>query len=111
MALRDLFGRREAASEQAGDLQQTQAGETRLSPSQEPEPVSMSAPEVEAAYSMSPGFVARLAKLNTALAATSYQSGLLYLLGRNPRTGGLNVHQTAIRRPMGWPDGYFVPAA
>ena len=34
------------------------------------------------------------------LAFTSYQSGLLYFLGRSPQ-GGLHVHQTAIGKPMG----------
>ena len=52
-------------------------------------------------YSMSAGLVARLRALDIALAVTSYQSGLLYLIGRNPKTGGLNVHQTPILRPMG----------
>ncbi|MBZ9873171.1 TIGR03032 family protein [Mesorhizobium sp. BR1-1-9] len=65
-------------------------------------------------YSMSAGLVARLRSLDIGLAFTSYQSGLLYLLGRNPDTGGLNVHQTPILRPMGLapvPDGSFVLAA
>lgn len=52
-------------------------------------------------YSMSAGLVARLGALDIALAVTSYQSSLLYLIGRNARTGGLNVHQTPIQRPMG----------
>ena len=52
-------------------------------------------------YSMSAGLVARLKALDAALAVTSYQSGLLYLIGRNPKTGGLNVHQTPLLRPMG----------
>lgn len=52
-------------------------------------------------YSMSAGLVARLKALDVALAVTSYQSGLFYLIGRNPMTGGLNVHQTPIQRPMG----------
>ncbi|WP_292632705.1 TIGR03032 family protein [Mesorhizobium sp.] len=59
-------------------------------------------------YSMSAGLVARLKALDVALAVTSYQSGLFYLIGRNPMTGGLNVHQTPILRPMGLayaPDG------
>jgi len=38
-------------------------------------------------YSMSAGLVARLKALDAALAVTSYQSGLLYLIGRNPKTG------------------------
>ena len=47
-------------------------------------------------YSMSGGLVARLRTLGLGLAFTSYQSGLLYLIGRNPTSGGLNVHQTPI---------------
>lgn len=65
-------------------------------------------------YSMSNGLVARLRSLDIGLAVTSYQSGLLYMLGRNPDTGGLNVHQTPILRPMGLapaPDGSLVLAA
>lgn len=65
-------------------------------------------------YSMSGGLVARLGSLDIGLAVTSYQSGLLYMLGRNPETGGLNVHQTPILRPMGLahaPDGALVLAA
>jgi uncharacterized protein (TIGR03032 family) len=65
-------------------------------------------------YSMSAGLVARLEALDIALAVTSYQSGLLYLIGRNPSTGGLNVHQTPIMRPMGLalaPDGTLMLAA
>jgi uncharacterized protein (TIGR03032 family) len=34
------------------------------------------------------------------VAISSYQSGLLYMLGRNP-SGGLHVHQTALPKPMG----------
>ncbi|WP_292032224.1 TIGR03032 family protein [Mesorhizobium sp.] len=52
-------------------------------------------------YSMSAGLVARLRALDVALAVTSYQSSLIYLIGRNPKTAGLNVHQTPIVRPMG----------
>ena len=65
-------------------------------------------------FSMSAGLVARLKSLDIGLAVTSYQSGLLYLIGRNPGTGGLNVHQTPILRPMGLavaPDGSLVLAA
>src|SRR4029077_17765786 len=65
-------------------------------------------------YSMSAGLVARLKALDIALAVTSYQSGLFYFIGRNPKTGGLNVHQTPILRPMGLvqgPAGALVLAA
>lgn len=51
-------------------------------------------------YSQSGGFVALLSRLGVSLAISSYQSGLLYMLGRNP-TGGLNVHEAALPKPMG----------
>ena len=51
-------------------------------------------------YSQSGGLVERLGRLGLSLAFTSYQSGLLYFLGRNPQ-GGLHVHQTAVGKPMG----------
>jgi uncharacterized protein (TIGR03032 family) len=54
----------------------------------------------EITYSQSPGLAARRARLGVSLAFTSYQSGLLYFLGRNPQ-GGLHLHQTAIGKPMG----------
>jgi uncharacterized protein (TIGR03032 family) len=56
------------------------------------------APQVE--YSQSPGLVSRLRQLDVSLALSSYQSGLLYMLGAN-RAGGLHLHQTAIEKPMG----------
>jgi uncharacterized protein (TIGR03032 family) len=51
-------------------------------------------------YSVSGGLLARLHKLNIAIAFTSYQSGLLYFIGRNVE-GGINVHQTGLPKPMG----------
>ncbi len=51
-------------------------------------------------YSVSPGLVALLQKHNISLALTSYESGLLYSLGRN-QEGGLNIHKTALPKPMG----------
>ena len=56
------------------------------------------APQVD--YSLSPGMVARLARLNVSVAFSSYQSGLLYMLGRNPR-GGAHLHQSGQAKPMG----------
>lgn len=50
-------------------------------------------------YSMSGGLVALLARLNLSVAFTSYQSGILYLLGHDDR--GAHLHQTGILRPMG----------
>ncbi len=43
-------------------------------------------------YSMSPGLVPLLQRLDVSIALTSYQSGRLYLLGRNP-AGGLRVDE------------------
>jgi len=51
-------------------------------------------------FSVSAGLSARLARLNIALAVTSYQSGILYLIGRNAKNG-INIHQTALPKPMG----------
>ncbi|MDQ0395035.1 TIGR03032 family protein [Labrys monachus] len=51
-------------------------------------------------YSLSPGLVATLARLGGSLAFTSYQSGLLYMLGRDPK-GGAHLYTTAILKPMG----------
>ncbi|MGR3485893.1 MAG: TIGR03032 family protein [Paracoccaceae bacterium] len=58
------------------------------------------AAEATVTYSMSGGFAALLGKLDAALAVTSYQSNLLYLIGRK-QGGGAHVHQTALRKPMG----------
>ena len=51
-------------------------------------------------YSISAGLAGRFARSNISLAFTSYQSGLLYFIGRNAQ-GGINVHQTAMPKPMG----------
>ncbi|MBF9058612.1 TIGR03032 family protein [Rhodobacterales bacterium HKCCSP123] len=49
---------------------------------------------------MSGGLVPRLARLGISVAFTSYQSGILYMLGRSPK-GGAHVHQAAMPKPMG----------
>ncbi len=51
-------------------------------------------------YSVSSGLAARLARANISIAFTSYQSGLLYFIGRNAQ-GGINIHQAAMPKPMG----------
>jgi uncharacterized protein (TIGR03032 family) len=61
---------------------------------------TVNAPPPPAEYSASGGLVNRLNQLNIAIAFTSYQSGLLYFIGRN-KDGGINVHQTALPKPMG----------
>ncbi len=51
-------------------------------------------------FSMSGGLVPRLGRLGVSLAFTSYQSGILYMLGRSPGRGA-HVHQSAMPKPMG----------
>lgn len=54
----------------------------------------------ESKYSMSSGFAQRLAKMKCALCFSSYQSGILYFVGTT-KGGGVNIHQTAMPKPMG----------
>lgn len=64
----------------------------------EPPAAATSGATVE--YSLSHGLVSRLAQLNVSIAFSSYQSGLLYFLGRK-KNGGAHLHQTAVPKPMG----------
>jgi uncharacterized protein (TIGR03032 family) len=50
-------------------------------------------------YSLSPGIVARLARLGVSIAFTSYQSGILYFFGHD--RGGAHLHQAGVPKPMG----------
>ena len=63
------------------------------------EPTSVVSPE-QTRFSTSSGFPERLSKLGCSVGFTSYQSGLLYMVGRNGR-GGLHIHQSVMPRPMG----------
>ncbi|MEL6485715.1 MAG: TIGR03032 family protein [Pseudomonadota bacterium] len=64
---------------------------------------SASPPRVE--YSISSGLLGRLSAINASLAFTSYQSGFLYMLGRNAN-GGAQLHQSEMPKPMGlWANG------
>lgn len=63
------------------------------------DPPKAAAPE-DIKYSSSGGLAGRLANLNISIAVTSYQSGLLYFIGRN-RKNGINIHQAAMPKPMG----------
>lgn len=51
-------------------------------------------------YSHSNNFGKTLQNLNTSIAFTSYQSNILYTLGRKS-DGKIHIHQSAIERPMG----------
>jgi uncharacterized protein (TIGR03032 family) len=72
------------------------------------EPTPQTAPQAEqpntgqaaVSYSMSPGLVPRMAKAQFSIAFSSYQSGLLYMLGVQPG-GGAHLHQSAQPKPMG----------
>ncbi|MCI2399940.1 TIGR03032 family protein [Aliiroseovarius subalbicans] len=57
-------------------------------------------PGEETTFSVSANLAGRLAGLNASLAVTSYQSGFLYLVGRNAQDG-VNIHQAAMPKPMG----------
>jgi len=51
-------------------------------------------------FSQSGGLVALMAKLRLSILFSSYQSGLLYMLGYGTN-GGAHLHQAAIAKPMG----------
>ena len=74
--------------------------EPSTAPANESAPAENPAPQNTVEYSVSPGMAARLARLNVSFAFTSYQSNSLYLIGRNTQ-GGVNIHQSAMPRPMG----------
>lgn len=70
-------------------------------PTQAPAPTQAEAPAPDkVAYSASGGLLERMAKLNISIGMTSYQSGILYFVGRN-HGGGINVHESAMPKPMG----------
>lgn len=57
-------------------------------------------PEPQVEYSTSAGLANLFRRLGVAIGFTSYQSGLLYMVGINPQ-GGINIHQAAMPKPMG----------
>jgi uncharacterized protein (TIGR03032 family) len=80
-----------AVSSAAGDVPAKQGAPAAIEPTSEAQTVT---------YSISGGFVARLAQLNASVAVSSYQSGKFYLLGRNPQ-GGLMVDERLFQKAMG----------
>jgi uncharacterized protein (TIGR03032 family) len=85
----------QAKADQPKDVaEQTGTGETQTVGQEN----DQQQPKVE--YSVSGGLFSRLAKLNMSLAFSSYQSGLLYFIGRNPK-GSVHIHQSAMNKPMG----------
>jgi uncharacterized protein (TIGR03032 family) len=60
---------------------------------------SQASAEQAVEYSLSGGIVARLANLEISIAFTSYQSSILYFLGRGG--GGAHMHQSGLPKPMG----------
>ncbi len=69
-------------------------------PKTEPDGNRQTQDEPAARYSISGGFVGLLDRLNISLAVTSYQSGRLYLLGRNLK-GGLMINEQFFQKAMG----------
>lgn len=51
-------------------------------------------------YSVSGGLRERLSQLNVSIVFTSYQTGLIYLIGQRPE-GGISIHHTQVPKPMG----------
>ena len=56
--------------------------------------------QLQVNYSVSGGLRNRLEQLGASIVFTSYQSGLLYLIGRRPE-GGISIHHTRVPKPMG----------
>jgi uncharacterized protein (TIGR03032 family) len=77
--------------------EQTTPPVERSAPPATPQPAPQP-PKVD--YSLSGGLVRRLAQNRISLAFTSYQSGILYMLGHNPK-GGAQLHQSVMPKPMG----------
>ncbi|TIX49813.1 TIGR03032 family protein [Alteraurantiacibacter aquimixticola] len=77
------------ASSKAADQQQQKVAASQA---------SVTTPRAE--YSLSGGLIRRLVEMNASLAFTSYQSGLLYMLGSNA-AGAAQLHQSAMPKPMG----------
>lgn len=67
---------------------------------QSPAAVQPEAPTPKVDYSLSGGLVNLLSRLSVSFVFTSYQSGLLYFVGRSPN-GGAHLHQSAMPKPMG----------
>ena len=56
--------------------------------------------QLQVNYSVSGGLRNRLEQLGASIVFTSYQSGLMYLIGRRPE-GGISIHHTRVPKPMG----------
>jgi uncharacterized protein (TIGR03032 family) len=69
-------------------------------PASDGDPANPQPEQPAVTYSMSSGFVGTLARLNVSIAVSSYQSGKLYMLGRNPQ-GGLMVDERLFQKAMG----------
>ena len=75
--------------------QQAPAGQQTAEGQQQPQQE-----QIQVNYSVSGGLRARLEQLGVSIVFTSYQSGLVYLIGRRPE-GGISIHHTRVPKPMG----------
>ena len=62
--------------------------------------VDVDAQDEVTTFSQSDGLVSLLAQQGAAIMFSSYQSGLLYMLGHTPN-GGAHLHQSVMAKPMG----------
>ena len=62
--------------------------------------VDVAAQDETTTFSQSDGLVRLLARQGAAIMFSSYQSGLLYMLGHTAN-GGAHLHQSAMVKPMG----------
>ncbi|MCY4034230.1 MAG: DUF4915 domain-containing protein, partial [Hyphomicrobiales bacterium] len=79
--------------EQKGDGQEEQKGDGKADDQPQEK-------QLQVNYSVSGGLRNRLEQLGASIVFTSYQSGLLYLIGRRPE-GGISIHHTRVPKPMG----------
>ena len=79
--------------EQKGDGQEEQKGDGKAGDQPQEK-------QLQVNYSVSGGLRNRLEQLGASIVFTSYQSGLLYLIGRRPE-GGISIHHTRVPKPMG----------
>ena len=90
-----------------GEQQQAQGQQQEQQPGQEGQQQQPGQPgqqpqeqQLQVNYSVSGGLRGRLEQLGVSIVFTSYQSGLIYLIGRRPE-GGISIHHTRVPKPMG----------
>ena len=83
----------ESAQDGSGQEESAQEGEDKAGDQPQEK-------QLQVNYSVSGGLRNRLEQLGASIVFTSYQSGLMYLIGRRPE-GGISIHHTRVPKPMG----------